>query len=403
MKTSRKPQAASVHLPPGNRVLSNAKRAKQDEFYTQLNDISNELKHYRAKLRGKTILCNCDDPFESNFFKYFALNFNTLGLRKLIATSYKKSPIVGAHLPLFDIEGLKPEGKEPYAIEINEVPDQNGDGATDMADVEYIIKHNAKTARSLKGDGIYIGGDFRSRECVELLKQADIVITNPPFSLFREYVAQLVEHNKKFLIIGSKNATTCKEIFKLVMENILWLGHGFANGNAFFSTPNGYVREFATGVYDERTGLVKFRNVGWFTNMDNPKRHEEIPLFKKYTPAQYPAYDNYDAIEVGKVAEIPVDYDGVMGVPITFLDSYNPEQFEIVGITKTWFGAAIKTYPRQIQVSANGQRSNVTKLNDGATLKVVSPPNGKTYYMVDDGCFVQTYPRILVKRKREGK
>jgi hypothetical protein len=175
----------------GSRSLSNARNAKQDEFYTQLGDISNELKHYKKQLKGKTILCNCDDPFESNFFKYFALNFNTLGLKKLIATSYTRSPIVGAHLPLFSIEGLKPEGREPYAIEINEVPDQNADGAIDIADVEYLLKHNTNAARQLYGDNTYEGGDFRSRECVGLLKQADIVITNPPFSLFREYIAQL--------------------------------------------------------------------------------------------------------------------------------------------------------------------------------------------------------------------
>ena len=208
----------------GNRALSNARRAKQDEFYTQLTDISNELKHYKTHLRGKTILCNCDDPFESNFFKYFALNFKTLGIKKLIATSYKKSPIVGGQLPLIDIEGLKPEGKEPYAIEINEVPDQNGDGAIDMSDVEFLLKHNANSAKSLRGNGVYSGGDFRSQDCIELLNQADFVITNPPFSLFREYVAQLVEHKKYFLIIGSQSAITYREIFRLLRDNIIWLG-----------------------------------------------------------------------------------------------------------------------------------------------------------------------------------
>lgn len=185
--------------------LSNARSAKQDEFYTQLADISNELKHYKAQLRGKTILCNCDDPYESNFFKYFALNFNTLGIKKLIATSYVKSPIVGGQLPLLDIEGLKPEGREPYAIEINKVPDHKRRGTTDITDVEYLLKHDANTARPLHGDDVYSGGDFRSRECVDLLKLADIVITNPPFSLFREYVSQLAEHDKRFLIIGKRS------------------------------------------------------------------------------------------------------------------------------------------------------------------------------------------------------
>ena len=302
-------------------------------------------------------------------------------------------------LPLLLIEGLKPDGKEPYAIEINEIPDQNGDGATDLTDVEYLLKHNANTARSLKGDGIYNGGDFRSRDCVELLRQADIVITNPPFSLFREYVAQLVEYDKKFLIIGSKNSITYKEIFKLIKEDKLWLGHGFAAGNAYFKIPSENARDFASGVYDEKTGLVKFRNVGWFMNMDYESRHEHIPLYKKHTPSEYPKYDNYDAIEVSKVAEIPVDYDGEMGVPITFLDKYNPEQFEILGITKTWFGGANKIYPNQTQVSKDGKTSIVSKLNDGATLKLSKPPAGKTYYIVNNEYYVQLYARIIVKRK----
>lgn len=337
MKTSHKLQAANVSPPQGNRALSNARRAKQDEFYTQLGDISNELKYYKAQLHGKTILCNCDDPFESNFFKYFALNFNTLGLRKLIATSYKKSPIVGAHLPLFDIEGLKPEGKEPYAIEINEVPDQNGDGATDIADVEYLIRHNANTTHSLKGDALYSGGDFRSRECVEFLKQADIVITNPPFSLFREYMAQLDVHDKRFLIIGNKNAITYKEIFKLIKESKVWIGVTPMGVDMLFDVPEEYAKTMiATGKegsnYKIVNGVVKGRSPSiWFTNMDNPKRHQKLPLYKKYSPAEYHKYDNYDAIEVSKVAEIPMDYAGAMGVPISFLDKYNPEQFELLG------------------------------------------------------------------------
>lgn len=315
----------------GNRFLQSAKKAKLDEFYTQLSDIENELKHYKEQLRGKVIFCNCDDPYESNFFKYFANNFNVLGLKKLIATSYVNSPIVGGQLQMFEIEGLKPEGKEPYKIEINEVPDLNHDGAISLDDVEYLLKHEKNVASPLKGDLKYNGGDFRSTECIELLKEADIVITNPPFSLFKEFVAQLIEHNKKFLIIGSKNAITYKEIFKLIKENKLWLGYGFANGNAYFSIPSEMAREFASGVYDASTGLVKFRNVGWFTNMDYEARHETLTLYKKYTPGEYPKYDSFDAIEVSRIAEIPVDYDGDMGVPITFLDKYNPAQFEILG------------------------------------------------------------------------
>ncbi|MHB8232910.1 MAG: adenine-specific methyltransferase EcoRI family protein [bacterium] len=337
MSINRNPQTASPSPPSGNRTLNSAKRAKQDEFYTQLGDISNELKYYKAKLCGKTIFCNCDDPFESNFFKYFALNFNTLGLKKLIATSYKKSPIVGAQLPLFEIEGLKPEGKEPYAIEINEVPDQNGDGATDITDVEYLLKHNANTALSLKGDNIYSGGDFRSRECMEFLNQADIVITNPPFSLFHEYVAQLDVHNKQFLIIGNKNAITYKEIFKLIKENKVWIGVTPMGTDMLFDVPEEYAKTMISSgkegsSYKIINGIVKGRSPSiWFTNMDNPKRHEKITLYKKYSPVEYPKYDNYDAIEVGKVADIPLDYDGVMGVPVSFLDKYSPEQFKILG------------------------------------------------------------------------
>lgn len=314
-----------------NKVLQSAKKAKQDEFYTQLADIENELKHFKEQLKGKVVFCNCDDPYESNFFKYFANNFNVLGLKKLIATSYVNSPIVGGQLQLFEIEGLKPEGKEPYKIEINEVPDTNNNGAISLDDVEYLLKHEKNVATPLKGDYAYNAGDFRSKECVELLKEADIIITNPPFSLFREFVSLIIEHNKKFLIIGSKNAITYKEIFRLIKDNKLWLGHGFVNGNAYFSIPPELVREFASGVYDAKTGLVKFRNVGWFTNMDFKERHEDITLFRQYNPEEYPKYDNIDAIEVSKTANIPIDYYGLMGVPVTFLDRYNPEQFEIVG------------------------------------------------------------------------
>ena len=330
-KMSGKRQATSSVS--GNRTLANAKRAKQDEFYTQLNDISNELKHYKAHFKGKIILCNCDDPYESNFFKYFALNFNTFGLKKLMATSYMNSPIAGSYLPLFEIEGLKPEGKGPYAIEINEVPDHDGKGATDISDVEYLLKTQANTAWTLNGDETYGGGDFRSSECVELLKQADIVITNPPFSLFREYVAQLVEHGKQFLIIGGQNAITYKEIFKLIKESKMWLGVD-NGGTKWFRVPDGY--DIQTESRKKIENGIKYFSMGsivWFTNMDNPKRHEEIALYKKYTPTEYPKYDNYDAIEVSKVSNIPVDWSGAIGVPITFLDKYNPKQFEILGMS----------------------------------------------------------------------
>jgi len=364
----------------GNRTLASAKAAKHDEFYTQLGDISNELKHYRKHLHGKTILCNCDDPFESNFFKYFSANFNTLGLKKLIATSYAGSPIVGGQLPLFDIEGLKPKGKEPYAVEINEVPDLNSDGAINLDDVEHLLRHDKNVTHPLNGDDTYGGGDFRSRECIEILKQADIVVSNPPFSLFRAYVAQLMGNGKQFLIIGSKNAITYKEIFKSIEENKMWLGTGFAAGNAYFRIPPDTARDFAAGVYDAKTGLVKFRNVGWFTNMDHDRRHESIPLFKKYSPKEYPSYVNYDAIEVGKTADIPTDYPGTMGVPITFLDKYNPDQFEILGSSSTL----------ALPMSQIAPRSSPSHKG-----------TGRFYLDNSDGTYHRLYDRIAIRNKQK--
>lgn len=309
-----------------NSNLHKANKAKKDEFYTQLVDIEKELKHYKDQFRGKVVYCNCDDPFESNFFKYFAANFNALGLKKLITTSYDKSPIAGGQLSLFEVEGLKPKGKEPFRIEINEVSDHNADGAVGLADVEWLLKHDANIATPLKGTG-----DFRSEECVELLKEADIVVTNPPFSLFREYVAQLMEHNKRFLILGNQNAIIYKEVFIFIKENKMWLGYD-NGGTKWFQVPTDYEIETESRIKIENG--VKYFSMGsimWFTNFDTTKRHEELILYKKYKQEEYSKYDNYDAIEVTKVFDIPMDYNGVMGVPITFLDKYNPEQFEIIG------------------------------------------------------------------------
>jgi Adenine-specific methyltransferase EcoRI len=350
-------------------------------------------------LRGKIILCNCDDPYESNFFKYFALNFNALGLKKLIVTSYAKSPIAGAYLPLFEMKGLEPKGKGPYAIEINEVPDHNGDGAIDLADVEYLLRHDANSSKTLKGDTEFGAGDFRSSECIAYLKQADIVVTNPPFSLFREFVAQLVEQEKKFLVIGGQNAITYKEIFVLMKENKVWLGVDNA-GTKWFRVPEQY--DIQTESRKKIENGIKYFSMGsimWFTNLDHSKRHLEIPLYKKYTPSEYATYDNYDAIEVNRVAEIPSDHDSAMGVPITFLDKYNPDQFEIIGITKTWFGMATKKYPTQTQIDSNGRKSEVSKLNDGPVLKISVPPSNQTYYRVGEENFIQNYARILIRRK----
>lgn len=294
-----------------NSNLHRAAKVKNDEFYTQRADIEKELKHYKDQFRGKVVYCNCDDPFESDFFKYFAGNFKALGLKKLIATSYVKSPIVGTQLPLFEMKGLKPEGKEPIKIEVSEVKDLDSDGAIDLQDVKRLLKDDANVVTSLKGNG-----DFRSEECVELLKRADIVVTNPPFSLFREYVAQLMENGKKFLIIGNDNAISYKDFFEFIKGNKVWTGYGKVKE---FKQPDGTIK--------------KFGNVGWYTNLDTTKRHEKLTLYKKYDQKEYQKYDNYKAIEVSKVSDIPMAYQGVMGVPVTFLDKYNPNQFEILGIT----------------------------------------------------------------------
>ena len=309
-----------------NKNLNAAKTAKKDEFYTQLTDIERELQHYWAHFRGKVVLCNCDDPYESNFFKYFALRFNQLGLRKLICTCYNGSPVQGNEL-LLHFEGFDSEPKKiAYKVEITEVKDVNGDGAVDLSDVRYLLQNDKNVLSTLRT------GDFRDPECIELLKQADIVVTNPPFSLFREYIAQLMEYKKKFLIIGPSNATHYKEIFPLIKANQLWQGYGFNRGNAYFSIPKEAIPQYANGVYDENTGLVKFRNCVWFTNMDHNKRHEDLDLVCRYSPEEYPSYFNYDAIDVGEIADIPYDYDGYMGVPDTILGSFNPDQFEIIGM-----------------------------------------------------------------------
>lgn len=310
-----------------NRSLLRASKEKNDEFYTQLSDIENQLRHYREQFKDKIIFCNCDDPYESNFFKFFATNYNFLGLKKLICTCYAGSPVVGEELSLFDISGMNDKqisNKYSYKIEINEVTDVNGDGAVDLADVEYLLKNRNNVLTLLNGDG-----DFRSEECIDLFKQSDIIVTNPPFSLFKQYLAQLMQYSKKFLIIGSINAINYKEIFPLIQDNKMWLGYGFNNGNAYFYTKN--TSNFADGVYDPNTGLVKFRNCVWYTNLDTTKRYDVLTLYKKYNPKDYPGYYNYDGIEVRGIVDIPYDYDGDMGVPITFLNNYNPDQFQIVG------------------------------------------------------------------------
>ena len=342
----------------GNQNLHAAARAKKDEFYTQMEDIANELKHYKEHFRGKTVLCNCDDPYESNFFKYFALNFNALGLRKLIATCFDGSPVQGNEL-LFDFGDGTDEKKIAYKVEITEVSDLNGDGRVDLADVRYLLQNDRNALSTLKQHG-----DFRSAECIELLKQTDIVCTNPPFSLFREYVAQLIAFDKKFLIIGNKNAITYKEIFPLIKNNELWVGYTPMSKEVYFDVPNKYIEE---GLALKKDRSIVFHNEKhmarsqsiWFTNLDHKKRHEELVLYKSYTPEEYPKYDNYDAINVDKTADIPCDYFGVMGVPITFLDKYNPEQFKIIGISNHYEMAGIPYLNNNCYCEINGNRKYV--------------------------------------------
>jgi len=314
-----------------NGNLHTAKREKNDEFYTQLADIENELKHYTEHFRGKVVYCNCDDPRVSNFFHYFSYNFERLGLKKLITTCYKNQE-----------RDLFSQNDSKHAIYLEYNGDKNGDN---IPNPEEIGIHY------LKGDG-----DFRSKESIELLKQADIVVTNPPFSLFREYIAQLIEYNKKFIVVGNKNAITYKEIFKLIKENRLWLGNSSPNE---FDTSEGVVTKKVQGL------------CRWFTNLEHNKRHEEIILYKKYNEEEYPKYDNYNAIEVSKVANIPVDYDGYMGVPITFLDKYNPEQFEIKGMSAS--------------AGYNEEIVGLPFLGDKDARPLISGKN--------------TYARIFVKRK----
>ena len=359
-----------------NKNLNAAKAAKKDEFYTEMTDIERELQHYWEHFRGKVVFCNCDDPYESYFFKYFALHFNHLGLKKLICTCYNGSPVQGNELVIDFGDFMDEPKKIAFKVEITEVKDLNGDGAVDLSDVRYLLQNDKNVISILKT------GDFRDPECIELLKEADIVVTNPPFSLFREYIAQLMEYGKKFLIIGSLNAIHYKEIFPWIKEGRIWLGYGFNAGNAFFRIPTQDKPKYSEGVYDETTGLVKFRNCHWFTNLDHNKRHEELDLVCQYSPEEYPTYSNYDAIEVSKVSDIPFDYAGAMGVPTTFLDKFNPDQFEIIGLAEGDLGKelGLKPFDRELK-----------KLNK-------SLRDGQVFYM-KDGFPQKPYRRILIRNK----
>jgi hypothetical protein len=343
-----------------NKSLQEAKSNKKDEFYTQLSDIERELKHYKKHIQDKTVYCNCDDPRVSNFFHYFSYNFEKLGLKKLIATCYKNQ-----NMELFS------QNDSEQAIYLVYEGDKNGNNIPDANEIG---------TNQLKGDG-----DFRSKECIDLLKQADIVVTNPPFSLFREYVAQLIEYDKSFIIIGHQNAISYREIFKLIKEDKMWLGYGFKGGAAHFI--NKHYEDYASAG-DHKEGMIRVSGVTWFTNLDISKRHENLILYKNYTPKEYPTYENFAAINVDKTKDIPVDYKGFMGVPITFLDKYNPDQFEIVGLGISNSGIEIGVQPYKPEHKKYRKEIQKRGAVDG------------DLYMMKDGSVEVPYARIIIKNKR---
>lgn len=343
-----------------NKNLQTAKSSKKDEFYTQLSDIERELKHYKNHFKGKIIYCNCDDPRVSNFFHYFSYNFEKLGLKRLITTCYKNQ-----NMDLFS------QNDSEQAIYLEYDGDKNRNSVPDREEIGEV---------HLKGDG-----DFRSKESIELLKQADTVVTNPPFSLFREYVAQLIDYDKRFIIIGHQNAISYKEIFKLIKDDKMWLGYGFKGGAAHFI--NRHYEDYATAG-DHKEGMIRVSGVVWFTNLDINKRHEDLILYKQFLPGDYPKYANYDAVNVNKTKDIPVNYNGRMGVPITFLDKYNPEQFEIIGlgISNSGIEAGVRPYnPEHKKYRKEIQKRGAV---DG------------DLYMIANGIVKVPYARILIKNKR---
>ena len=367
-----------------NSILGAAKASKKDEFYTQLSDIEKELVHYRDYFRNKVIFCNCDDPYESNFFKYFALNFNALGLKKLIATCYDGSPIAQQELQLFPEEVTEPKRKA-YKVEISEVPDLDGNGATDLTDVQLLLQssdHNVKA--ELKGNG-----DFRSQECIELLKQADIVATNPPFSLFREFIGLMIKYGKDFIVIGNTNSLTYKEIFPLIKDDKLRTGYTNFNVGMFFFVPDSYEHFHH---YQGGKKVARVSSSCWFSTLPVSKHNEEIICIKQYNKEEYPKYDNYNAIEVGNVNDIPFDYDGIMGVPITYLNKHNPNQFEIISSSDF----AIDDIPGWHGVTEEFYKLYYAQGNKGQ-IKVGWP---LPYYVDKDGRAIIPYKRVLIRRKK---
>jgi len=351
----------------GNATLNRAFTVKKDEFYTQYDDVAREMVKHQEQLKGKAILCNCDDPFESAFFRYFAINFDKLGLKRLISTCYGESSIAGREYPLEGVTGA-------YKAVVTEVPDEplvRPDGSMDL---EPLFSMPGNSLAHLVGDG-----DFRSDECKALLEEADIVATNPPFSLFREYISQLELHEKDFVILGNMNATTTKEVFPLFRDNKVWYGESIRSGDRKFHVPDSYPLNAANcGVDEKGRRFIRVTGVRWFTNLDTSMRKKPIKLTCHYTPEEYPSYENYDVINVGRTQNIPVDYDGIMGVPITFLDKYDPDQFEIIMLAN---GNARTNVPPKILREVNYRPHS----EDRGGVGII---NGR-----------RVYARILIRRK----
>lgn len=362
-----KTRTSRANSASGNVTLNHAFLVKKDEFYTQYEDVAKEMVKHHERLKGKTVFCNCDDPFESAFFRFFVLHFDRLQLKGLVTTCYDGSSIAGREYPLEGMTGA-------YKSVVTEVPDTpliRPDGSLDL---EPLFAMPGNSLERLEGDG-----DFRSDECRDLLKNVDVVATNPPFSLFREFITQLVQHEKDFIILGNMNATTTKEIFPLFQDDRVWYGETIRSGDRKFHVPDNYPLNAAScGIDDSGRRFIRVKGVRWFTNLETSQRHKPLALTRSYTPDDYPNYENYDAINVGRTQDIPADYDGVMGVPITFLDKYSPDQFEIVML-------------------ANGNaRTNVCP-------KVLSQVNYRAHPEDRGGVGIingkRVYARVLIRRK----
>lgn len=361
-----------------NADLHAAKKSKQDDFYTQLSDVEKELKFHKKSVRNKTIICNCDDPRVSNFFHYFSYNFEQLKLKKLISVCYKNNQI-----------NLFSQNKNEKAVFLEYTGDKNGDNIPNLEEIDVL---------PLKGDG-----DFRGEESINLLKKSDIVITNPPFSLFREFLDQTINHNKKFLILGNVNAISYKEVFKLIMENKVWLGASIHSGDREFGVPRDLeTRSNSLRIDENGNKFIRVPGIRWFTNLDYKQRHEDLILYKKYTPEEYPKYDNYDAINVNITKEIPMDYDGIMGVPITFLSKYNPDQFEILGLSqKVGYGLeSIKFYDDYEETRQDGTKTGSSGKKTNGNAVLAGRPKKGNFYIKGSDVVHSLYGRIFIRNKR---